>query len=195
MRYFYASLGVIFITGCASTSVVMNDSGTNSESIIITSKCDSDCQKLVNSSFQIKPMETLLFGSDKPVKQYVVLTRVNGQLGQGTHFDPYGAYNNSWDGSFSVKTNSGNVEITILPSSRSNAGSEELALSFNGVSGHKYLVGSMGWREIVGNVQVNNWHPLIVDLSTSDIVYPKSQPAWRKYCTLNQEWAGGTSCP
>lgn len=174
---------------------MMSSSETNSESILLTSKCDTGCQKLVESNFQVKGMETLLFGTDKPVKKYVVLTKVNGRSGQGTHFDPYGAFNSSWDGSFNVKTNSGNVDVTILPSSRSNAPDEELKLSFNGISGHRYLVGSMGWRKIVGNVQVNNWHPIVIDLTDNNIVYPTSEPSWRKYCTLNQEWSGNTSCP
>jgi hypothetical protein len=57
------------------------------------------------------------------------------------------------------------------------------------------MIGSMGWREILGGTQINNWHPVVFDLNENRIVYPISDPKWRKYCTKNQEWSGNVSCP
>jgi hypothetical protein len=187
---------LIIISGCASNSLqkVGIDPTSNEAPIIITNKCSSICQKIIKSKYNIDGMSSIL-GNDNVVSKYVVLHKLNGQAGKGTHYDHLGAYNISWDGSFNIETNSGETEVTIIPSARYNAPNEEVTLNFEAISGHSYMIGSMGWREILGGTQINNWHPVVFDLNENRIVYPISDPKWRKYCTKNQEWSGNVSCP
>lgn len=185
------------ISACVTTAVkhIDTDNIPDARQITLVSECPKECQSLVGNRFSIDGASTLLFGKDNPVKNYVVLTSINGKKGENTYYDPYGSFNNTWDASFKLKTVSGRTVVSLLPSSRSNAPNEEVTLEFESSGQHQYLIGSMGWREIRGNTQINSWHPVIVDLTTSDIIYPKENVEWRKFCTRNQEWSGNVSCP
>ena len=187
---------IIILTGCGTAAIQsVALQGTPGEATaIIRSECPAVCQTDIGERFSIVEMASLV-GRDEPVKDYIVLVSVNGERGTGTHFDPGGAFNGSWNGGFTIQTTVGIVELEVIPSSRANAPGEQLSLSFLAAEGHEYMVGSMGWREIQGAVQINNWYPVIYDLTDGVIVYPRDDPSWRKYCTRNQEFAGSVSCP
>lgn len=177
------------------SSCTVNNAGVLHESGMATlvNSCNAKCQKSVSEKYSIAQMSSL-FGKDKLVKNYVVLLELDGKRGGSTYFDPDGAYTSSW-GAFSIKVPAGHKTVLVRPSSYNNSPNEIVEFSFEADSGGKYLIGQIGWRELKNPIQINHWHPIVVNLANNEIVYPKENPVFRKYCTRHQEWAGAIECP
>jgi hypothetical protein len=166
------------------------------QTVKISSECKVACQALVESSFSIQPLRTNS-GKDKPVYDYVILRSINGIRGRKTFVDDSGSFNSPRDGSFEISTLPGVKELVLKPTYETNTANEVQSVSFTAQPGTKYLVGSMGWRKLsqAESIQINYWHPVVVDLSRNRVVYPMSRPQWSKYCTENREDAGSVACP
>jgi hypothetical protein len=183
----------ILAVGCSSVSQVGAERIDKSEVVTLIDYCNSECQVVVAQKFTF-PMAQFLFSKDKPVRSYGVLSAVDGVRGAGKYYDPKGAFNNTWDGKFTVKTSPGKKSILINPTSIDIAPNKEQLIEFIAKPGTTYVVASMGWREMRG-VQINYWSPLIYDVDNNKIIFPEGQPKWVKYCTLNKEFSGMAECP
>lgn len=184
----------LLFSGCKAT-VPVNTHGLSSDDVVkFTSRCNRTCQEFVGTLFPVQQMATI-FGKDNIVDKYVILAEIDGQRGSNTYFEPSGAYNSNWDGSFDINTSPGTKEISIRPSAYKNAPNDLVQLTFDAKSGQTYLIGRIGWRSLEGRVQINNWSPIIMNLGNNTVIFPEGEPSWRKFCTLHQEWAGAADCP
>ena len=189
---------VLTISGCSATNIkpLVNKYSADGETIVLTNSCDSQCLKLISDSFKFNSFSNFL-GTDKPIANYVVLTTVDGVKGKKKYFDPNGAFNNSWNGNFEVITSPGLTSIGLRPSSYTAAPYEHTFIEFQTTHDSKYFIGSMGWRDYSSDnsIYIKHWHPVIVNLKKNEVVYPITQPKWKKYCFNNREFGGYVECP
>lgn len=83
----------------------------------------------------------------------------------------------------------------MFPTATHMAPTEETDLTFNAESGATYFVATLFKRENAGGIQINYWSPIVLNLQTYEVILPKGNVSWSKYCIAAREFSTSVSCP
>ena len=200
MKIFKIFIVLIWVVGCTTNDLATQSSITvkGTSSALLKSKCPKNCIELVSNNYEIEPYSDYL-ATEKPVSRYAILVSVNGINGKTKHYNPEGAYNSMWSGVFNEKITSGDTTIKLRPVAKVDAPDEIVEVAFKAEPGNEYFVGAMGWSRYpgLGAIAIKHWYPVIVNLTSNEIVYPKQNetPNWRRYCSRRSDIRGPADCP
>lgn len=195
MRDFLSVLLVVLIAGCTSTSgSKVNVGNTNQADLVtLTSECDKKCTNFIENQFPFEKSGSLL-KMDAPAS-YAIISEIDGVRGTTQLYDPMGSFNSTWDGGYNIQTSPGLKALKIFPTATHMSPTEETDLTFNAESGVTYFVAKLFRRKSMGGVQINYWSPIILNLQNYEVVFPKGDIEWRKYCIAAHEFSTSVSCP
>lgn len=195
MRAFLSIFLVVLATGCASTSGSKVNVGSTPQNdlVTLTSKCDKKCTSFIETKYPFEKSGSIL-KKDAPAS-YAIISEIDGIRGTTKHYDPMGSFNSTWDGGYNIQTSPGLKTLKLFPTATHMSPTEETELTFSAESGVTYFVAKLFRRKNIGGVQVNYWSPIILNLQSYEVIFPKGSIEWRKYCIAAREFSTSVPCP
>ena len=107
----------------------------------------------------------------------MIVVAVNGQAGPNRYYDSRGSFNGTWDGSFSIVAQPGQVKITGKPNHYQISDHREHVFGFRATPGHDYFLGTI----VDDSGGQFRWVPVVYDKTAGKVidlpgVEPQSAP-------------------
>ncbi|MFK8031974.1 MAG: hypothetical protein AB8G18_17220 [Gammaproteobacteria bacterium] len=169
---FCTALCLVVLLGCKSTSTptaspqVAAPLNANS---VLQSKCDRACKKVVKNTYGIK---TGIYG---PHIMGALITQLNGKVNEGNLMQGIAVYNNSFSGKYNLEVPPGTQQIEMMANWQFSLQGRE-QIEFSTKAGTTYYLGHV--LDLSGGGTNYRWAPVVVNLSTSTVVYPEGDLVW-----------------
>jgi len=168
-------LSSLFLLGCSSTPSKIQLFGDVSQedpnNSVLTSECDSACNKLLKSQFTFfTPLLNPGVGS-------AILNEIDGKPGGTTtscldcRNTARNIYNESGNYGFEIRLGSGNHSLTVSKDDYRSSFAENIPIMLFTKQAHRYFIGN-----ISRSVNSPEWSPVIVDTTDMKVIYPTSAP-------------------
>jgi len=155
-------LFAISVSGCAPSVYKLHSETDANNTAVITSEIDSKSEKLIIDRF----------GDQKRIS-YLTLKTIDKKNSKGNE-DTRGKYNSIMDGGYMIEVLPGSHSFGVRPSGNT-VSSAVTYISFDVKEGHTYFLGEVRENKNILFSDEFWWMPVVVDKTTSEMVYPDSE--------------------
>jgi hypothetical protein len=168
-------LSSLFLFGCSSTptktQIFGNTSLGDPQNSVLTSECDSACNKLLKSKF------TFATPLLNPGVGGAILNEIDGKVGGTTtrcldcRSTARSIYNESGNYGFEIQLASGSHTLKVTKDDYRSTFAENIPITIITKAAHRYFIGN-----ISKSIEGSEWSPVVIDITEMTVLYPNSSP-------------------
>jgi hypothetical protein len=163
----------LFVTGCTATPIKLYEGSDmlDQDLSIIESSCDELCKASIEEELSLER-----YGFNVSPVSAVIVVSLNDIIGDNKHFNNTGSFNNSWDGSFFLKTLPGDQRLLLhIDYWRTPHLFTEL-INLKAEKNNTYFVGQVLNLKMLD--EQFQWSPVIYNKTQGVLIYPPKGKSW-----------------